>query len=341
MANIDGGFLSGALQGLGSSTNDLADTMFKIKQLNDMNEYRQMHGQLWKTQLANSLAKQAKEQQALQVIQGISPTQEVPAETPINQPAIQTEATPTSKATTRTVTLQPHERYAKVAERLMSINPEMALKFQTKADEERDKIITQKRTVADSIIGVLEKAKDYDRMNKFLGKISQDPDIGHLYPADMTVTPQEKPVADRFTDWGHGQKRDLYTGEIIPVPTKPEKDPNAAFETYLKKQDVRDKVAEQKVIQGKVKDANREIKSLWDQYHASVRAGLPMSNTDWNTAYQSIKDRYSDLDWQPIKKGGTSQLKQLDQTTAAEILKRAGGDKNKAREIAKQEGYSF
>jgi hypothetical protein len=32
---------------------------------------------------------------------------------------------------------------------------------------------------------------------------------------------------------------------------------------------------------------------------------------------------------------------QLDQTTAESILKEAGGDKNKAREIAKKRGYKF
>ena len=40
-------------------------------------------------------------------------------------------------------------------------------------------------------------------------------------------------------------------------------------------------------------------------------------------------------------KGKSMEAKELDEATAKSILKETGGDKNKARGIAKQKGYKF
>lgn len=43
----------------------------------------------------------------------------------------------------------------------------------------------------------------------------------------------------------------------------------------------------------------------------------------------------------PLVSGVSNQPKQLDANTAKEILRQAGGDKNKARQIAQSQGYTF
>ena len=59
---------------------------------------------------------------------------------------------------------------------------------------------------------------------------------------------------------------------------------------------------------------------------------VPTSN-DW----QRIPGRYKKENQEPTK----TEPKALDQATATKILQEAGGDKDKAREIAKKRGYKF
>jgi hypothetical protein len=64
----------------------------------------------------------------------------------------------------------------------------------------------------------------------------------------------------------------------------------------------------------------------------------PQSNTEREAAKQRV---YASYDNQLTALGGIPNRGQLDEATAAQIFREAGGDKQKAREIAKQRGYKF
>jgi hypothetical protein len=68
-------------------------------------------------------------------------------------------------------------------------------------------------------------------------------------------------------------------------------------------------------------------------------ATLAEAKIDLTEAEDLLKE--ADAVLHPKKAGKASKQKTLDKTTALSILKEAGGDKNKARQIAKERGYSF
>jgi hypothetical protein len=84
----------------------------------------------------------------------------------------------------------------------------------------------------------------------------------------------------------------------------------------------------------------REVRDAQGNVLASVGGNPSKKVLDW---VRSVAAAESEMRRQGIKFKSAFQpgAKQLDEATAAQILKEAGGDENKARQIARQRGFTF
>jgi hypothetical protein len=100
------------------------------------------------------------------------------------------------------------------------------------------------------------------------------------------ITPYK---GEKWTDWGYGQKKNTKTGEIINVPTKPEKDTSGEWD---RRQERKEQVQFKKEQKDVLDDYTRDVQKLRGRYDASVRSGIKMTDEDWNSALQEIVDQY-------------------------------------------------
>jgi hypothetical protein len=94
---------------------------------------------------------------------------------------------------------------------------------------------------------------------------------------------------EKWTDWGYGQKKNTKTGEIINVPTKPEKDTSGEWD---RRQGIKEQAQFKKEQKDVLDDYTRDVQKLRGRYDASVRSGIKMTDEDWNSALQEIADQY-------------------------------------------------
>lgn len=90
------------------------------------------------------------------------------------------------------------------------------------------------------------------------------------------------------------------------------------------------------------------VQALQTRADAAERSGIPMTPEAWNAELQGIYAQYG-----PVFEEGQAQgylgkgwgaakgAKALDKTMAQKLLAESGGDKEKARALAKQRGYTF
>jgi hypothetical protein len=177
-----------------------------------------------------------------------------------------------------------------------------------------------------------------DAMKKNLA--NESPSLLKQY-SEQTAS-ENKP--EEWQDWGYGQKRNKRTGEVKKVPTAPRQSTGTAqrednnFLSAVNQLDglyksrasiekgydpltgqvIKPENLDQakETINGQIADRERFISGKWSKQWAAYR-GSPGSQQE-----------------QPGEKT-------LDRETAKKILQQAGGDKEKARQIARRQGYKF
>lgn len=115
-----------------------------------------------------------------------------------------------------------------------------------------------------------------------------------------------------------------------------------AQETRLAEEEIRKAEQFKQGQSEKAREADmRLLSALYKQRMEAVQSGI-LSEPD-ATRYmkeaQTYQDKYNEL--LGIKPLPSPQGGRLDTATAQQLLKEAGGDKNKARQLARERGYSF
>jgi len=106
-----------------------------------------------------------------------------------------------------------------------------------------------------------------------------------------------------------------------------------------------DVIREKQIFQGQVQKFARakvsKYSDIINQYPEEATGIMKSFGIDPEEYNKWKSEGYKNEDVTQIKDNAKTTAKELDADTARNILKQAGGDKNKAREIAKQQGYKF
>lgn len=180
---------------------------------------------------------------------------------------------------------------------------------------------------------------EYDEFLKIPGNEKKNI-MDFLFERTLVTTREKPEEGDKYIDWGYGQKRNTKTGEIIKVPIKPdtEEKPKKATSNDMEEALSRRYMADG-LITGvqKVNDVYKGLQPYQQKaYNKILSLAEKHSHLGAENAINKAVEEYA-----KTKPFAETQQKTLDEVTAKSILKEAGGDKEKARKIAKNRGYKF
>jgi len=166
---------------------------------------------------------------------------------------------------------------------------------------------------------------------------------GKIY--EVPVKPEKKEEEGEATEeFGYGQRRGKKSGTIYEVPVKPEKETSSKESVELKtsKYNAAKKLLDESYANLLGIDASEVHKRMDPAQSAAYRRILIIAERNLATMEpaQALDEAIKEY-WKGKGKAKTQINKPLDEATAKDILKEAGGDKNKARTIAKERGYTF